>query len=123
MTVAWRHPEKLTPRFKTLVEGAYADCASHLKLTSDWRDPATFSDPGASPTSRHYFGEGCDFDIPRKGHGWMVGPFVVALIRRADKMGLTNFLEIELVASARDSHLHVALDPNQSAPAIFGASD
>ena len=122
MTVAWRHPEKLTPRFKTLVEGALGDCSVQLKVTSDWRDPS-FQDPGASKTSRHLYGEAADFDIPRKGHGFMVGPFVVALVRRADKMGLTNFLEIELVASARDSHLHVALDPNQSAPAIFGASD
>ena len=121
--VSWKHPDKIAPRFKTLVEGALASAKVALPVTSDWRDPATFKDPGASPTSRHCFGEAADFDIPRKGHGHLVGPFVVALIHRTDAMGITNELEIELVASAKDSHLHVALDPKQKVPAIFGASD
>jgi hypothetical protein len=120
--IHWKHSDKVTPRFKTLVEGAIADSKVALALTSDWRD-ISFVDPGASKTSRHLYGEAVDFDIPRKGHGCLVGPFVVALIRRADAMGCTRELEIELVASAKDSHLHVALDPKQSAPAIFGATD
>lgn len=134
MTVPWKHPTKLTDRFRAWVEVACGNCGIYPPITNDWRDPV-FTDPGASKTSRHLFGEGVDFDIPRTGHSGIVGPLVVALIwERALQAGLmmppfAEFMaacrevEIELVASAKDSHLHVALDPGQKAPAIFGATD
>jgi len=120
--VPWKNREKLTPRFRSLIENAAHDSQVYLPVTSDWRD-ASFVDPGASKTSRHLHGEGVDFDIPLKGHGTLVGPLVVALIRRATAMGIVHELEIELVASKRDSHLHLALDPKQKVIAIFGATD
>lgn len=135
MTVVWRHPNKMTGKFRTVLEGTMEDAGVNPPLTSDWRDPATFNDPGASPTSRHYYGEAGDWDIPLKGHGAIVGSIVVCLVRQlAIAAGLPMpgaqellkacaQLEVELVASSKDSHLHIALDPNQKTPAIFGATD
>jgi hypothetical protein len=124
MTLAWRHREKLTPRFVAWIEHACAKAGVYPPITSDWRDPAANAGAsGSSKTSRHLFGEAVDFAIPHTGHGGIVGPLLVALIREADAAGLTPQIEIELVASAKDNHLHVALDPGQSVPAIFGASD
>ena len=124
MKLVWRRPEKMTGRFLTLLEGAAGDCGIYPTITSDYRDPAAnAAASGASMTSRHLAGEAVDFKIPHVGPGAIVGPLLVALIRRADAMGCTKELEIELVASVKDNHLHIALDPSQKAPAIFGAAD
>jgi len=120
---SWKHPDKITTRFRSLIEGAEADCGVYLPTMSDWRNPATFKDAGAAPTSRHYYGEAVDKDIPYKGHGTSVGLLITALIRRATVMAILNELEIEIVASERDSHLHIALDPSQENIAIFAAAD
>ena len=122
--LTWRHPDKMTPRFFGWINDAAHDSGQYPRITSDWRDPAANANAsGSSTTSRHLYGEAVDFDIPRTGHGAIVGPLVVALIRRAEAMGVTNEIEIELVASAKDSHLHLALDPSQKVPMIFGATD
>lgn len=124
MTLTWKHREKLSTRFVAWIEMACAKAGVYPPITSDWRDPAAnAAASGASKTSRHLFGEAVDFAIPHTGHGPIVGPLLVALIREADAAGLTPQLEIELVASAKDNHLHLALDPSQKVPMIFAASD
>jgi len=124
MTLTWKHRDKMTARFVAWIEMACAKAGVYPPITSDWRDPAAnAAASGSSKKSRHLFGEAVDFAIPHVGHGMIVGPLLVALVREADAAGLMPQLEIELVASAKDNHLHVALDPSQTAPAIFGASD
>jgi hypothetical protein len=119
-TVKWRHPDKVSARFKVFIEGACRDCGIYPLVTSDWRDPD--ANPGVK-NSRHLWGEAVDFDIPLKGHGAIVGQLLVALIVRATAMLLLNQLEVEIVASEKDSHLHVALDPSQKVVTILAAAD
>lgn len=123
-SLAWRHPDKLTPRFKAWLDDAAAAAKVYLPITSDYRDlAANQAASGASGSSRHLFGEAVDFAIPHTGHGNLVGPLVAQLVLLAQMRGFLAHLEIELVASAKDNHLHVALDPKQTTPAIFGAAD
>ena len=113
-----KHPEGMSFSFMQYLDDVRADFGYPMRLTSDFRTPehnATL--PGHSPRSRHLVGEAVDVAWPpTANHVWMLVEAVIAQKRAGIPV------ELELVHSDRDRHIHIAfLEPGQSSRIIVAA--
>src|SRR5437764_11274818 len=113
----FRHPELMSEEFVAWLDRVRAEYGFPLTLTSDGRTAAENAvASGSSPSSRHLCGEAVDAAFPpTANHLWL---FVQAVMRCA----AARPIELELVHSHRDSHVHVAwLQPGRASSLIVAA--
>jgi uncharacterized protein YcbK (DUF882 family) len=120
----WRHPEIVdysAATFLNQLRGAYG---GSLVLTSDGRTAAeNAASPGSSPTSLHLLGRA--FDLRWPGNEEAMWRFLEAFFR---SLGWTppptvRPVELELVHSAQDQHVHFGFFPNQRPSRLIVAAD
>lgn len=107
----FRHPELVQDQAAVFLDDIRTAYGDALMITSDARTPEeNAAASGSSPTSLHL--QGLAFDLRYPGsveHAWRL---VEAVMAAANGRGV----ELELVHSAKDQHVHVALLPNRLAP-------
>lgn len=114
----FRHPELLEAEAAHFLDDVRAAYGQPLVLTSDARTPEeNAAASGSSPTSWHL--QGRAFDLK-----WITNPaalwrFVKAVYQVAGARGV----ELELVNSATDKHIHVALLPVQGGSRLLIRAD
>lgn len=102
----WRHPELVDFEAAKFLDAVRSLCGFALVLTSDARTPEeNAAASGSSPTSWHLSGRA--FDLRYPGSAERVWLFVAAVVRVAGERPV----ELELVNSAQDKHLHLAVLP------------
>jgi hypothetical protein len=102
----FRHPELVLEEAVRFLEAVRAIYAAPLVLTSDARTPEENAQAsGSSPTSWHLSGRA--FDLRYPGSAELVWRFVAAVVKVAGERPI----ELELVNSKSDRHLHLAVLP------------
>ena len=122
MPVAWKHPEKINPEFKSFYEAIVLESGLSLPITSDWRSSESNAAAGGVPTSLHVLGSAGDVDLPPK-NAKLCWQLTKAVMRVADRMGLETQVELELVNSAKDTHAHVGLNPRAPGAKLIVRAD
>lgn len=123
----YKFPDKLDPKFKEFYETIVAISGLDLPITSDWRSPeANAGASGSSSTSLHLSGRAVDLDTNRNDSKrffiFAKAVFLASLVM--DKrisldvaMDLSHprptdlCVELEMVNSDKDTHIHLGLDP------------
>lgn len=102
----FRHPELVDNAAAVWLDDIRESCGFPLILTSDARTPEeNAAASGSSPTSLHLTGRAFDLRYPKSAED--VWRFVDAVYLCSGERPV----ELELVKSARDQHLHIALLP------------
>lgn len=102
----FRHPELVLDAAAVWLDDIREACGFPLVLTSDARTPEeNAAASGSSPTSWHLQGRAFDLRYPASAE--LVWRFVDAVFLASGDRPV----ELELVHSAKDSHLHIALLP------------
>ncbi len=103
----WKHPELVDSTAAVWLDGIRTHCGFPLVLTSDARTPEeNAAASGSSPTSLHLLGRAFDLQ-------WVDDP--ERLWRLVDAVYLVSgerAVELELVNSAQDRHVHLGLYPD-----------
>lgn len=100
----FRHPELVQNDAATWLDDIRESCGFPLVLTSDARTPEeNAAASGSSPTSLHLTGRAFDLRYPKSAED--VWRFVDAVYLCSGERPV----ELELVNSAQDKHLHIAL--------------
>lgn len=114
----FRHPELVEDVAAVWLDDIRDACDFPLVLTSDARTPAeNAAASGSSPTSLHLQGRAFDLRYPDSAE--LVWRFVDAVMLVSG----TRPVELELVNSARDKHLHIALLPEGRQSRIIVRAD
>lgn len=102
----FRHPELVDTHAARFLDAVRGTAGVPIHLTSDARTPEeNAAASGSSPTSLHLTGRAFDFRYPTSPED--VWKLVDAIYLQA----AGDPVELELVHSARDQHIHVALLP------------
>lgn len=113
----FHHPELMNADFVEWLNKVRFEYGFPIQLTSDARTAEeNAAASGSSPTSRHLVGEAVDIRFPPTAyHVWR-------LVEAVMKMQVARPVELELVNSARDSHVHIAwLQPGRASSLIVTA--
>lgn len=100
----FRHPELVTNEAAVFLDDVREACGFSLTITSDARTQAeNDAASGSSPTSLHLLGRAFDLRYPTtEEQAWKLVDAVMLVSG-------TRPVELELVHSAVDSHVHIAL--------------
>ena len=113
----FRHPELMSIPFVMWLNSVRKEFGFPIKITSDGRTAAeNAAASGSSPTSRHLLGEAVDIEFPpTANHLWL-------LVQAVMTCQATRPIELELVHSPADSHVHLAwLAPGRASALIVAA--
>jgi len=114
----FRHPELVQNDAAVWLDDIRDYCGFPLTLTSDARTPAeNAAASGSSPTSLHLQGRAFDLRYPQTEE--QVWRFVDAVFLASGERPV----ELELVNSAQDKHLHIGLLPTGKASRIIVRAD
>lgn len=99
----FRHPELMSADFVGWLNKVRAEYAFPIVLTSDARTAAeNDAASGSSPHSRHLVGEAVDMEFPyTSNHLWL-------LVEAIMKCQAARSIELEIVNSTKDRHVHLA---------------
>ena len=114
----FRHPELVQDAAAVWLDDIRDSCGFPLHLTSDARTPEeNAAASGSSPTSLHLQGRAFDLQYPASAE--LVWRFVDAVMLVSG----TRPVELELVNSEQDKHLHIALLPDGKQSRIIVRAD
>jgi len=102
----WRHADLVSYAFAVYLDDVRREYGYPIVLTSDARTAAeNAAASGHSPTSRHLYGEAVDTRFPPTSqHLWK-------LVHAVFKVAGDRAIELELVNSTVDQHVHIAFLP------------
>jgi len=114
----FRHPELMNADFVTWLNAIREEYGFPIVLTSDGRTPEeNAAASGSSPTSRHLVGEAIDMEFPpTANHTWL-------LVQAVLQTPTMRPIELELVHSAADAHVHIAWLPLGRASSLIVSAD
>jgi len=113
----FHHPELMDYAFCTFVDDVRHEFGFPVVLTSDARTAnENAAASGSRPTSRHLAGQAVDFKFPpTANHLWLLVAAVMRCMRAPP-------VELELVNSAQDQHVHLAwLEPGRASKLLVKA--
>ena len=114
----FRHPTLVENGAAVWLDDIREACGFPLVLTSDARTPAeNAAASGSSPTSLHLQGKAFDLRYPKSAED--VWRFVDAVLLASGERPV----ELELVNSAIDKHLHIALLPEGKSSRLIVRAD
>jgi hypothetical protein len=114
----FRHPELVENAAATWLDDIRESCGFALTLTSDARTPEeNAAASGSSPTSLHLQGRAFDLRYPASAEE--VWKLVDAVYLASGERPV----ELELVHSAQDQHVHIALLPAGKASRLIVRAD
>lgn len=116
----FKHFDLMDPTFLSFLDDVRDAYGWPITLTSDARTLAeNDAASGSSPTSRHLVGEAVDMKYPPTAeHTWKLVAAVLDVARHYNRA-----IELELVHSARDQHVHLAFRPLGTTSKIIVAGD
>lgn len=117
----FRHPEHIDPLFLNYLDEVRARVDIPFILTSDGRDPAHNARVGGHPRSLHLFDEATglrfravDFVFPGQTTGRPFRQFrIIAEAALGLGRGRNQAVQLELVHSSKDKHVHLGLKPDR----------
>jgi len=113
----FRHPDLVDYRFAMFVDDVRREYGFPIVLTSDARTPAeNEAASGHAVNSRHLVGQAVDMRFPPTAyHVWR-------LVEAVMKVTGDRSIELELVHSAVDQHVHLAfLEPGRASKLVVAA--
>lgn len=113
----FRHPELCDFQFLYFLDQVREEYGWPIRLTSDARTPEeNVAASGHSETSRHLVGQAVDMEFPpTSNHLWRLAEAVF-------KVAGERVIELELVNSAVDQHVHIAfLQPGRASKLLVKA--
>jgi peptidase M15-like protein len=115
----FRHPELFDYSFAVFIDQVRYEYGWPIVLTNDARTPAeneALRSQGSAPNSRHLAGQAIDMEFPpSSNHLWR-------LVEAVMKVAGERPIELELVNSSVDTHVHIAfLEPGRASKLLVKA--
>jgi len=117
----FRHPELIEPLAANFLQAVRERYAAPIRVTSDARTAVENAAVGGSPLSWHVKGRA--FDLRWPADDQLAYRLLRALVLQTEEWTEDMTLELELVYSERDKHIHFAVKDNGSPSRLIVAAD
>jgi len=117
----FKHPELIEPLAANFLQAVRDRYGAPIRVTSDARTAAENAAAGGSALSWHLRGRA--FDLRWPADDVLAYKLIRAIILQAEEWSEDLTLELELVYSERDRHIHFAVKDNRTPSRLIVAAD